>query len=140
MTTTSHDGAEAGLSAETPEFRDLPSRAVVETDRFCAGCGYNLRQQAVRRETHTRLLLAQCPECGAFEPVSRDTTVTRLWMAWAVRLFLVLWVAVLLLLMWIAGCAIYACSYEFAQRAQKILDEWQFRGYCQQRERLGTHA
>lgn len=96
-------------------FRDLAALAQVETDRFCAGCGYNLHQQPVRREPKTQLLLCQCPECGMFEPVTRDTTVARLWMTWAIRLGLVLCVAAILFIGWIATVLLYAMIYEYVR-------------------------
>ncbi len=38
--------------------------SVIEGDRLCAGCAYNLRGQTVVREHHYGLFIARCPECG----------------------------------------------------------------------------
>jgi hypothetical protein len=60
-------------------FELIEQVGTVEMDRYCSGCGYNLRQQAIRRETATQLLLCKCPECGLFEPANTLTTATRGW-------------------------------------------------------------
>ena len=77
---------------EPPSFDQLPQLGQVELDRFCTGCGYNLRQQAIRQETHTRLLLCRCPECGAFEPANQATTRPKSWFAQIVYLFWLIWI------------------------------------------------
>lgn len=79
--------------AEPPSFDQLPQVGQVELDRYCAGCGYNLRQQAVRREPTTHLLLCKCPECGAFEPANQATTRPRSWFAQLVYLLWLIWIA-----------------------------------------------
>jgi|GEM_PF-1476041 len=76
-------------------FDQSPQVGTVELDRYCAGCGYNLRQQAVRREPTTKLLLCKCPECGAFEPANQATTRRRSWFAQFVFLFWLAWIAAL---------------------------------------------
>lgn len=79
----------------TPErFDDAPVIAAVELDRYCSYCGYNLRQQQVRREPTTALLLCRCPECGTFEPANQLLTKRRTWLG---QLGAVLW------LLWIVG-------------------------------------
>ncbi|MGB0767131.1 MAG: hypothetical protein ACPGYV_05430 [Phycisphaeraceae bacterium] len=85
-------------TAETPpplSFDRLPELGRVELDRYCGGCGYNLRQQAVRREPSTRLLLCKCPECGRFEPANQATTRPRSWFAQLVLLLWLVWFAAL---------------------------------------------
>jgi hypothetical protein len=81
--------------AAPPTFDQLPQLGQVELDRFCAGCGYNLRQQAVRQEPTTRLLLCQCPECGAFEPANQATTRPKSWFAQLVYILWLAWIAAL---------------------------------------------
>lgn len=76
-------------------FDHSPQLGQVELDRYCTGCGYNLRQQPVRREPVTGLLLCKCPECGAFEPANQATTRQRSWFAQVVFLFWLAWLAVL---------------------------------------------
>jgi len=75
----------------SPVFETQPAVGVVELDRYCSGCGYNLRQQAVRRETATSLLMCKCPECGTFEPANTLTTATRSWFRLFVGVFWMLW-------------------------------------------------
>ncbi len=38
--------------------------SMIEGDRLCTGCSYNLRGQTVVREPHYGLFIARCPECG----------------------------------------------------------------------------
>lgn len=38
--------------------------SMIEGDRLCVGCAYNLRGQPVVREPHYGLIIARCPECG----------------------------------------------------------------------------
>ena len=38
--------------------------AMIEGDRLCTGCSYNLRGQTVVKEPHYGLAIARCPECG----------------------------------------------------------------------------
>ena len=80
----------------TFRFENLDPIAYVETDRYCAGCGYNLRTQAIRREPRTRVLLARCPECGCYQPAGDATTAARLWLRRLAPLLLLGWIAVVL--------------------------------------------
>lgn len=82
-------------SAAPLSFDHLPQLGQVEMDRFCAGCGYNLRQQPVRRESATGLLLCKCPECGAFEPANQAITRPRSWFAQLVYVLWFAWIAAL---------------------------------------------
>ena len=38
--------------------------ASVELDRFCVGCGYNLRTLAVFADPRTEIPIVRCTECG----------------------------------------------------------------------------
>jgi hypothetical protein len=78
------------------EFDRQPEVAFVETDRYCEGCGYNLRTQPVRREARTRVLLCRCPECGGFQPVREGITAGRAWLQRLGTLGLLLWIVTLL--------------------------------------------
>ncbi len=87
-----------------PKFEDLEQTGVVEMDRYCEGCGYNLRQQAVRRDPTTRLLLCRCPECGAYEPANALTTAHRAWFRMLVVVIWLGWFAIWLnLIGWSVG-------------------------------------
>lgn len=82
-------------SAEPPTFDQSPQVGQVELDRYCRACGYNLRQQPVRREPTTALLLCKCPECGAYEPANQATTRQRSWFGSLVVLLWLAWIAAL---------------------------------------------
>lgn len=88
-------------------FEQVPQVGRVELDRYCLGCGYNLREQAVRREPATNLLLCRCPECGAFEPANQATTASRRWFA---QLVLVLWLVWILAGLGLVAGTIAVCA------------------------------
>ena len=81
------------MASPTSRFEDLPQVALVETDCYCQGCGYNLRTQAVRRDPRTQLLIARCPECQRYHPAAQATTVGRLWLQRLATLLLFVWIA-----------------------------------------------
>jgi hypothetical protein len=95
----------------TFRFENLAPVAYVEIDRYCAGCGYNLRTQAIRREPRTQVLLTRCPECGRYQPASEATTAARLWLRRLAPLFLLGWVAVVLGSAFGLSCVLAAISY-----------------------------
>lgn len=43
---------------------DQPTVSLVEGDRLCVWCGFNLAGQRIVREPRYGLLVSQCPECG----------------------------------------------------------------------------
>lgn len=69
--------------------------ACVELDRFCTGCGYNLRTLPVHRDQATDILLIRCTECGKFQPANDATTVARPWLHRISGIFLGVWMLVL---------------------------------------------
>jgi len=75
-------------------FEHSKQVGTVELDRYCTHCGYNLRQQAIRREPRTHLLLCKCPECGTFEPANTLTTATRSWFRGLVFFVWLFWFAI----------------------------------------------
>lgn len=78
------------------EFDRQPPVAYVEMDRYCDGCGYNLRTQPVRVDARTGLLLCRCPECGRFHPARDATTAGRVWLERLGRLLLFTWILTIL--------------------------------------------
>ena len=56
--------------------------ACVESDRFCARCGYNLRTLPIPRDGRTKILLVRCTECGHYQPANDSAAVTRPWLAY----------------------------------------------------------
>lgn len=86
-------------------FETIQQVGTVELDRYCGGCGYNLRQQAIRRETKTQLLLCKCPECGVFEPANTLTTAHRSWFR---GLVVIAWLCWLVVWLNLVGWSVFA--------------------------------
>lgn len=79
-----------------PDFDAWTQVGVVELDRYCQRCGYNLITQPVRREPRLDVLIVRCPECGRFESTT-DVHARRLWLSRLLKVALVVWIAVALL-------------------------------------------
>jgi hypothetical protein len=60
-------------------FETLERTSAVEADYFCEHCGYNLHGQPVRRDPDSLVMLARCPECGAFHAAVGASSAARLW-------------------------------------------------------------
>ena len=73
---------------------------LLETDRFCDGCAYNLHTQPVWRDARLGILICRCPECGTVHPAGITTDAGRLWLVRLGTLLLSIWVVVLL---WLGG-------------------------------------
>lgn len=71
---------------------------MVELDRFCDGCAYNLRTQAVFRDAGTGLWLVRCPDCGRLHPAQLLTTAGRAWLFRLATLGLFVWIIAFLAL------------------------------------------
>ncbi len=72
--------------------------ALVNADRLCTTCGYNLIGQMVLRESHYKLLIVRCPECGTIASVQEYPLLGRWANRWGIMLA-VLWF-IFLLGMW----------------------------------------
>jgi hypothetical protein len=68
-----------------------PSKARIETDRFCGDCGYNLNTQAVWRDERLGILLCRCPECGRHHPAESNVTMAQDWLRRLTSLVAVVW-------------------------------------------------
>jgi len=97
------------------EFDRQPPVALIETDRYCEGCGYNLRTQPVRRDARTRVLLCRCPECGGFRSVREGVTAGQVWLQRLGTLGLFLWIITILAAFFGAGAAQVAFTYLAAE-------------------------
>lgn len=100
------DRAQPTETAERPApiGEDRKTIGLVETDRYCEECGFNLRGQHVFRDGGSRLVLVRCSECGTLHPANSLTTNAR--GAWFRRLAGVLllgWVVFVLWLLFVAG-------------------------------------
>lgn len=110
------------VPAPPPPFESLPLAGTVELDRFCEGCGYNLMQQAVRRETNTQLLLCRCPECGQYNPANTLTTAHRAWFRGLVVLGWCVWIVAWLNLIFFATLLLAALPPDAAWQ-RRMIDE-----------------
>lgn len=59
---TGSDARRRGPSGGTEATESMVS--ILDGDRACLGCGYNLSGQPILREPHYDLLVVRCPECG----------------------------------------------------------------------------
>lgn len=87
---------ESELQPAAAEWRGWTSVGVIEADRFCEVCGYNLRTQPVRREPTTQILLCRCPECGRFEAAGVASSAGRALLRRTSVLMLATWIALIL--------------------------------------------
>ncbi len=70
--------------------------AAVDLDRFCDGCGYNLRTAAVFRDERTGIPIVRCPECGRFHSANDAATVFRPWFSRVTSVLLALWMILII--------------------------------------------
>jgi len=86
------DSSEAIIesSPATPKMRAGPV-ACVDLDRFCEGCGYNLRTLPVYRDQRTGIPVVRCTECGRFQSANDAATVLRPWLNRATSVPLAAW-------------------------------------------------
>ncbi|HVT82969.1 MAG TPA: hypothetical protein VHM90_20190 [Phycisphaerae bacterium] len=80
----------------------------VETDMFCAGCGYNLHMLDVTLDDRLGIPIVQCPECGKFHPAGIATGAGRVWLNRLASFLILHWVLFLtaLLVAFGFGCGI----------------------------------
>ncbi len=88
-------------------FDQQPVLARVEVDRFCEHCGYNLREQLIRRCPQTGLFLTRCSECGRYCPATETSALSRAWMRRLGLVGLVLW----MLLALVVFAALFGVSF-----------------------------
>lgn len=79
---------------------DTPLGYLIQTDRPCARCGFNLFGQPVVREGHYGLISARCPECGQLAALQEYPALGRWADRWA-RLIAAAWVATLVAAMFL---------------------------------------
>jgi hypothetical protein len=93
-----------------PAVREEPTAAgervgVIDGDRLCTGCGFNLHGQTITREPHYSALIVRCPECGMAAALQEYPLLGR----WVKRLALL--VAATWLLIIISGVGLYALTF-----------------------------
>ncbi len=69
---------------------------VLEMDRFCETCGYNMRTQPVTRDGRTGILICRCTECGTLHPAGAATDAGRVWLGRLGTMLLMLWIVFLI--------------------------------------------
>ncbi|HMN95546.1 MAG TPA: hypothetical protein PKC43_04910 [Phycisphaerales bacterium] len=67
----------AGIASAEPGRCAGQVVAIIDGDRPCIGCAYNLVGQAILRETHYGLLVVRCPECGKVDGIEEHPFVGR---------------------------------------------------------------
>ncbi len=90
---TMNDAIEASAEARSVcRKTSLPPLACIDLDRFCEGCGYNLRTLPVSLDPRTGIPVVRCPECGRFQPANSASTALRPWLNRATSVLLVTWI------------------------------------------------
>jgi hypothetical protein len=97
----------SAASSATPSAKTV----CIDLDRFCGGCGYNLRTQQVVRDATTGIPVVRCPECGTFQSANDAATALRPWLRRLTALGLVLWILALGSVVFWLGMAQGAISY-----------------------------
>src|SRR5690348_18374707 len=98
------------LTAE-PSSEIGPVVSHLQTDTFCAGCGYNLNTQAVLRDARLDLLICRCPECGRFTAAGQGTSAARVWLNRFGILLLMVWLLFLFVVFGLGSLALGGLSY-----------------------------
>jgi hypothetical protein len=94
-------GAERSMEIERP-------LAVIETDLFCRGCGYNMHTQRVWRDPRLGVMVCRCPECGLHESADVASGIGNMWSRQFGQFILALWLCVVTVgTYW----AVYSLSY-----------------------------
>lgn len=76
--------------ATYPDERARPV-ACIDLDRFCTGCGYNLRTLPVHCDARTGIPVVHCTECGQYQPANDASTALRPWLHRVTSVMLVVW-------------------------------------------------
>ena len=66
----------------------------LETDTFCAGCGYNLHAQEVWLDDRLNIPVCRCPECGRHHPAGVGVSASNLWLKRLAAFALLIWVMI----------------------------------------------
>ena len=90
------DSSQADTTPQHAESLDGPVVAYVETDRFCVGCGYNLRTTPVIRDTRLDVLLCRCTECGKIQHAVDLQGMRHVWLARVGTAIAVGWILIVL--------------------------------------------
>ncbi len=82
---------------------------VVQGDRACHACAFNLRGQPIVRESHYGMVMLRCSECGTVSPLAEyplaSGAARRLGAVMAIGWLLVVVIVYLIISIWAAGAA-----------------------------------
>ena len=106
--------------ATDPDAAELPV-AIIDMDRFCNHCGYNLRTLPVYRDDRTGIPVVRCTECGRYQAANDGATTLRPWLNRITALLLWAWILAVLTAIFFLGLGEGALSYA-------TLDELTIRG------------
>ncbi len=106
------DSGSSSVAAPSAPSNATPAPvACIEVDRFCEGCGYNLRTLPVHRDERTGIPLVRCTECGRYEPANDGSTVSRPWLGRVISILLACWIVTILATIFWLGVAEGAICY-----------------------------
>jgi hypothetical protein len=98
-------------SSSEPASEVGPIVSHLQTDTFCAGCGYNLNTQAVLRDSRLDLLVCRCPECGRYTAAGQGTSAGRTWLNRLGIMLLMQWILLLLVMFGFGTFGLGGLSY-----------------------------
>ena len=85
--------------------------AHIDLDRFCEGCGYNLRTLPVHRDERLGIPVVRCPECGRFISANDASSALRPWLRRLTALMLGVWMLAIVAVFVLLGSAEASLSY-----------------------------
>lgn len=85
--------------------------AVIDLDRFCNHCGYNLRTLPVYRDDRTGIPVVRCTECGRYQAANDGATAVRPWLNRLTGLILWCWILAVLGGLFVIACGEGGISY-----------------------------
>lgn len=100
-----------------PDAATAPSTelaGVMQSDRLCIRCGFNLHGQQIVREPHYQMLAVRCPECSMLASL-QEYPVLGTWTRRAWMLLAVVWLVLLLLAGFLTGLSVFATGESAAQ-------------------------
>ena len=104
------------------DFMALAQVATIETDRYCEGCGYNLRTQAVCRDPRTQILLCRCPECGRYHPAAGASSAAHPWLGRLLTLATGIWVVLLVSILVGWGFCLFGLNITTIEELARAMD------------------
>jgi hypothetical protein len=91
-------------TSDQPDTGGTPL-ALIDLDRFCNHCGYNLRTLPVYRDDRTGIPVVRCTECGRYQAANDGATALRPWLNRLTALILWAWILAV-----IGGLFLIACG------------------------------